>query len=957
MTEKMINARVMLKHDTEENWRKATGFIPKLSEPIVYDEDAQHPYKRFKIGDGETNVNALPFSIMNKPFGEETRFTPLEWAGDTNNRDYFSISSSNICLYKVSNIYLEKDQVIGANIEKTYTDNSKILETVSEAYCQSAASRGFTNEKTWMVAVGANMPQMLFVYAPENGCSAGTYMLKYVNNLYVSKLYDNPVITTIEDKYISDNIQRTADAVTSWNQLEDKPFGEEDLHIFIDDATAATIPATTVTGSRNQFYRIYDEFLTPEQAIAAGIISENSVVKTVDGGWSVSNQFFSIYNTTVTLAFSTGATTFDSIGMYKFGSAKCDYTLPNYAFKTLDEKYIPESIARVADIEEALIEVQTDISNKTANVLAEAQVDASNKAAVVLAEAQADASNKAVIVLSEAQADASNKAAVVLAEAQRYTDNAIANIDLPESDSAAIIDVVELPTTDINEKVLYRVLKPVFVQNQWEVANWQCKVVANRNEVTNPIYVQPTEGIVVAYYDLSDGESYGWVGEWIALGLIATQFGLTYKDTITDMAQNPIDDSYNLLLEYKLYWSKDGRWYTDNNIGMKGTGDSAEVFNSITNIATGITAHAEGYKTKASGNFAHAQGYSTEATGRAAHAEGTDTIAQGKNAHAEGFETQALEDESHAEGYQTIAKNKYTHAEGYKSFAGYDNTYTYEDGDTIRGDYAHAEGEGTKAINYSAHAEGQFTLAAGTASHAGGKNSKATGRYSFAHGDQSIASGEAATAFGVGGQILTERNQWISDGSWSVPNSTYFHAEAPEEGGYWYTTGSTLTLVTSSGSYTATIHSITGEGAGQGVFLSIPYTPDMGNEATIYLNESVTASGKASFAGGTSSLASGTNSFAFGNHTEAFAANQFVIGNYNANNSKAKFIIGNGTSSAKKNIFEVIDDNGTAAIKVGNTVITETQLAALLSLNTVYIGNSTPTSETGDNGDIYIVRS
>ena len=61
--EKNINVRLTLKHDTEENWKKAIGFIPKLSEPIVYDEDDAHPYKRYKIGDGERNVNALPFDI------------------------------------------------------------------------------------------------------------------------------------------------------------------------------------------------------------------------------------------------------------------------------------------------------------------------------------------------------------------------------------------------------------------------------------------------------------------------------------------------------------------------------------------------------------------------------------------------------------------------------------------------------------------------------------------------------------------------------------------------------------------------------------------------------------------------------------------------------------------------------------------------------------------------------
>ena len=56
--------------------------------------------------------------------------------------------------------------------------------------------------------------------------------------------------------------------------------------------------------------------------------------------------------------------------------------------KTLDEKFIPDTIARVDAIEEALAEARTDASNKAAVILSEAQLDASNKAAIVLAEAQ-----------------------------------------------------------------------------------------------------------------------------------------------------------------------------------------------------------------------------------------------------------------------------------------------------------------------------------------------------------------------------------------------------------------------------------------------------------------------------------------------------------------------------------------------------------------------------------------
>lgn len=56
-----INARIALKHSTEVDWQKAINFIPLAGEIIIYDADANNPV-RYKIGDGTTNVNALPFA-------------------------------------------------------------------------------------------------------------------------------------------------------------------------------------------------------------------------------------------------------------------------------------------------------------------------------------------------------------------------------------------------------------------------------------------------------------------------------------------------------------------------------------------------------------------------------------------------------------------------------------------------------------------------------------------------------------------------------------------------------------------------------------------------------------------------------------------------------------------------------------------------------------------------------
>ena len=50
-------------HNLEINWEQQTDFIPLQGELIVYDIDNTHSYERFKIGDGVSNVNTLPFVV------------------------------------------------------------------------------------------------------------------------------------------------------------------------------------------------------------------------------------------------------------------------------------------------------------------------------------------------------------------------------------------------------------------------------------------------------------------------------------------------------------------------------------------------------------------------------------------------------------------------------------------------------------------------------------------------------------------------------------------------------------------------------------------------------------------------------------------------------------------------------------------------------------------------------
>lgn len=70
MAEKTIKTRIINKHATESDWVKAINFVPLLGEFIIYDPDDTYFGARFKIGDGVSNVNDLPF--VGESFGIDT---------------------------------------------------------------------------------------------------------------------------------------------------------------------------------------------------------------------------------------------------------------------------------------------------------------------------------------------------------------------------------------------------------------------------------------------------------------------------------------------------------------------------------------------------------------------------------------------------------------------------------------------------------------------------------------------------------------------------------------------------------------------------------------------------------------------------------------------------------------------------------------------------------------------
>lgn len=70
---KILNGRIVMKHDTAGNWALATNFRPLPGELIIYEPDETHPYPRFKVGVAEDpNANPVVGKLISElPFADE----------------------------------------------------------------------------------------------------------------------------------------------------------------------------------------------------------------------------------------------------------------------------------------------------------------------------------------------------------------------------------------------------------------------------------------------------------------------------------------------------------------------------------------------------------------------------------------------------------------------------------------------------------------------------------------------------------------------------------------------------------------------------------------------------------------------------------------------------------------------------------------------------------------------
>lgn len=193
MSEKVLNnVRYILKHDTEENWKKASNFSPKNGEPIIYDIDSTHAKQRLKIGDGSTNVNNLPF-IANDNLLESIKYVSESELSSEENLD----ASYQYCVTDFLS-YDDLDSDLQAKIDKAASVDTKLdkvtsteasglirLYAIQPDGSQSTFRADTYNLSQYYIPLRAENGNVIVPETPGNNASATSK--KYVDDGFVAK--------------------------------------------------------------------------------------------------------------------------------------------------------------------------------------------------------------------------------------------------------------------------------------------------------------------------------------------------------------------------------------------------------------------------------------------------------------------------------------------------------------------------------------------------------------------------------------------------------------------------------------------------------------------------------------------------------------------------------------------------------------------------------------------------
>lgn len=983
MAEKIFNTRIINKHDTEANWNKATNFIPKQGELIIYDTDENNAKIRFKIGDGLTTVNELPFVVdgiaANWNQNDETALNYIQ------NRTHWEEGTYILPETKV-------------DIKSIYRKNLSLQNTID--FIDGNIYDVIYNGKTYSIPT------------------------KFATNYYHFETVDFHILIANEQKVLQIMAYDGSSTVT--------------LSIFenVEGISTELFPETTTTlsaiGARAG---ILPEHLTNKiivgetynihyNGFSCDVVAEsnNSQIQLLDPD----NTFAILIDTTeVQLPQITVLSSVTEANISIFSGE----------IHKLDNKYIDQRIV-TKEIEklnlqngEAFSSVRSKISmteNDSYKLGAGAVALGSNSKATGISGVSMGSSTNAAGAQSVAIGNSS-----VASGNQSFAGGA-----MTEAIGAQSVAIGEkIAATGVDSVAFGRGNKiSITVSGDANATTYNCSSTSQLAEKMCVIYgdiraqitaVNTSSGTITLDKTLSSTVltnasvniitsgafgNYSFSGGDNSRATYEAAFAFGYSNEASGYASFAAGGSNKAthVMSTALGSSNTVSGYASFAAGNynKVTNQMSTAFGG-NNEVDGLQSFAAGYGNTASGVQSVALGNDTEAAGPQSMAMGESTVASGHGSAAIGHEIVAVGDFSFAEGGNydhTNDKNrilsltitgdakattytctsvtnlttnhyvfidskfakitsidttnntitlentlsdtalssveakaakygafgKYSHSGGNKSIAIGTNAFTHGENVKAIGNYSIAMGAGIAASGDNSVAFGGGTTASGTQSFAHGGGSQASGNQSFAMGGGAQAIGSQAVAFGSGTTASGVQSFAMGGGTTASGTQSLAHGSGSQASGYQSFAMGGSARANGDNTFAFGAGVCAGETSNDNYAIAMGGGSQAKKSYSVAIGSSPSANAQNSFALGTGVQSNGDYSFALGNNTIANGKGQFVIGEYNATETVEDntqrgtyaFLVGNGEQNAPSNAF-TLDWNGNGwfkdGIKIGGT--------------------------------------
>jgi hypothetical protein len=688
VVEKNIKSRIVHKHGLESVWSQVKDFIPFKGELIIYDKDDTHDYERFKIGDGETEVNTLPFAYVTQAELAEKGYatkddleniqhpvtsvngktgavslTAEEVGAIPANTERITISSTTDGEYPVTKGTVIKDTGISLSYDDSWDEHDVQLTPTgfSANYCAFEQSSESKNARWVDLATVSDVETAISnIDMPStDGLASEEYV----------------------DQKVAGLVDSSPEALNTLNELatalgNDANFAATMTNELAKKANKADLP-NIAPGDGSNSIVVGDGDANGKSSLAGGS-TDKSLITDIVGTWGgllVSSPDAPVADGDVSISYGAGtvAHTAGTAAMGVNSHAGClgyyfwdiDFDSNTITLST-NQKAILTSRKKPTNLSWAKDDVICIINNdRYVNCSKITAVDATNGTITV--------DNLPFIEIDDPDTKTPDDRSVYVAAKPASGEVKLGFFAYSRGYESMAVGAM-------SNAIGYKNIAAdtaAFVTGRENIGAHATLVGGLRNEVLGK------ESFAIGRDNLVKGN------QATAAGNKLTAIG--DRSHIEGNSSNKVDDSIAYISSFETVSTVQDDMLID------------AWNNSKFALAKGNYSHVEGTNNLGLGDASHVEGSNNLTQGGASHAEGTNTKAIGAQSHAEGYNTQALDAQAHAEGNGTIAKSKRSHAEGGWTQANATN--------------AHAEGFYTYAVADSQHVQGRYNKSDASMAH------------------------------------------------------------------------------------------------------------------------------------------------------------------------------------------------------------------------------------------------